>query len=514
MLNRKITCRLGKFCSEGGRSIAAVLLSGLLVGCAGERLASRDGACAAALDQVAPGVATFDGVTLSARPYAAFAARRSADGKTAFVAVDDGSWPVDPEYRFRVDGRPRRVEALFPSGRWKEVGFDYSDEKNVVLFRHPAPTAVACARLSLKTPAERPAFTGEDSPAIERMIAQAVNDGSRRVTLAKKPDGTPWYLTRAILLPDDFTLEIDDCTVQLAPFVKDNLIRNAGAQETGVTPNRNIAIRGRGRAVLCGGLENHYAPRRSGDTNGWRALGVILSAVDGFVIDGVTLRETQAWGVSIENGSCHGRVSNIRLEDTNLLFNQDGIDVRAGCHDIVIENISGSCGDDAVALTGVGSRGQPLAAKLSGGKIVAPPLSIGSPRCGRDVCEADDIYNVTISNVHARSAGGHSVVRLLCQDGVKLHHVTVRDVVDTTEDGQLEAQATIRIGDFDYWTDRPAQMGDMHHIVIEDVKARGKFGISFKGPLSDSVIRNVTVRPKTPAYDVRAPFRNVLFDSH
>ena len=55
-------------------------------------------------------------------------------------------------------------------------------------------------------------------------------------------------------------------------------------------------------------------------------------------------------------------------------------------------------------------------------------------------------------------------------------------------------------------------MGDMHHITIENVKARGRFGISFKGPLSDSVIRNVTVRPKAPAYDVRAKFQNVLFD--
>ena len=479
---------------ENGKTVALVLVAVALGGCVGGRPAS------------------FDGVTLVKRPYADLAVRRTADGKTAYVTVDDGQWPVDPEYRFGLDGRPRRVEALLPNGHWKEVAFDYYDERKLLLFRHPAPAAVASARIGLQTPAERPAFTGEDSPAIERMIAQAVRDGSRRVTLAKKADGTPWYLTRAILLPDDFTLEIDDCIVQLAPGVQDNLIRNAGAQEGRATPNRNITIRGRGYAVLCGGLENHYAPRRSGDTNGWRALGVVLHGVDGFVIDGVTLRETQSWGVSIENGSCHGRVSNIRLEDTNLLFNQDGIDVRSGCHDIVIENVSGTCGDDAVALTGVGPRGVPLSAKDSGGKIKTLPLSLGNPRLDRAVSAADDIYNVTISNVCARSAGGHSVVRLLCQDGVKLHHVTVRDVVDTTGDDQLEAQATIRIGDFNYWTDRPAQMGDMHHITIENVKARGRFGISFKGPLSDSVIRNVTVRPKAPAYDVRAKFRNVLFD--
>lgn len=32
-------------------------------------------------------------------------------------------------------------------------------------------------------------------------------------------------------------------------------------------------------------------------------------------------------------------------------FNQDGVDVRKGCHNLVIENISGVTGDDAVALT-------------------------------------------------------------------------------------------------------------------------------------------------------------------
>ena len=152
-----------------------------------------------------------------------------------------------------------------------------------------------------------------DSDAIDRRIAAACADGSRAVTLARNaasPDGA-WRLTRAIVVPDDFTLVLDGCRVELADGVQDNLVRNAGAAEGACKPNRGIRILGRNGAVLSGGRRNHYLPRRSGDPNGWRSVGVLLCDVSDYEVGGFAMKETQCWAISQER-CCRGRVHDIR----------------------------------------------------------------------------------------------------------------------------------------------------------------------------------------------------------
>ena len=81
-----------------------------------------------------------------------------------------------------------------------------------------------------------------DSDAIARRIAAAGADGSHIVVLAKNaasPDGV-WRLTRAIVLPDDFTLVFDGCRVELADGVQDNLVRNSGFS-AGMAPSSAAA---------------------------------------------------------------------------------------------------------------------------------------------------------------------------------------------------------------------------------------------------------------------------------
>lgn len=396
----------------------------------------------------------------------------------------------------------RRGAERKPQVRYAETYTTFSGRriKGGVLERL-AETAVSeptCADCSLFATAP----VAGDSDRIESLIGTACSNGTRTATIARNParsDGT-WLIDRAILLPDDFTLVIDDCTVQLAPGTQDNLIRNVGAQEDSIATNRNITVRGKGRAVLCGGTENHYAPRRSGDVNGWPTIGILFCAVDGFVIENLTLRETQCWGISLENGTCHGRVSGIRFEDTNKMRNQDGVDIRKGCSHIVVEDISGVVGDDAVALTGYRRN------KLPAARIRR--MQIGGYR----ETAHDDIHDISIRNVRARSAGGHGIVRLLCQDGVKMYNVTVRDVVDTTAPGEPQAQAAIRIGDVKYWQIRPAELGDMHDITIENVTSHAKLGVWVKGALSNARIDGVKVDPGVKAIDVTAPVRNVTAD--
>jgi hypothetical protein len=182
------------------------------------------------------------------------------------------------------------------------------------------------------------------------------------------------------------------------------------------------------------------------------------------------------------------------------MFNHDGVDVRKGCHDIVIENISGSTGDDVVALTAY--RDPPGAPPRYG-------MQIGG---NADLGERDDVYNVTIRNVKARSAGGHGVIRLLVCDGIKMHHIAVENIVDTASGVQKRPQATIRIGDSRFHKTRKCEMGEMHHVSVRGVKASGKVAVQVKGPLCDSEIVSVTEAPGGVKYKVDAQTENVVLD--
>ena len=438
--------------------------------------------------------------------------RKSADGASAVVAAFNPGPDRFHDFQLLLARRPEKVEILQPDGIWLERTFDYYKDGTLLLPSDTPNQGVYILRVTFGRPKPVPVVSGKDSDWIDAAIARAVADGSRKVTVPRKDDGTPWFVTRAILLPDDFTLELDDCTVQLAPGVRDNLIRNAGAVDTfDVKPNRNITVRGKGRAVLCGGLDSHYEPNRSGDINGWTTIGVLFSRVDGFTIENIVLRETQAWGMSMER-CANGRIADIRLEDTNLMYNQDGVDLRWGCHDIVIENISGVCGDDAVALTGLAPSSRALATTWAGSGTERRPMEIGRERGVKEVRPEDAIHHVTIRNVRARSAGGHSVIRLLPQDGVEMHHIAVSNVVDTTRENEVRAAGTIRIGDTHYWTIRPARAGDLHHITIENVEAKGKVGLWIKCPIVDSAIRSVTVPEGTRKYDLQSSLSNVILD--
>ena len=349
---------------------------------------------------------------------------------------------------------------------------------------------------------------GGDSDTIDARIAAAcAPGGDRTVVLGKNPaspDGT-WMITHAILLPDDFTLVLDDCRIELAPGTRDNIIRNAGAVGyRRVAPNRNIKVLGRGNAVLCGGRSNHFEPVRSGDRNGWRAIGILFCAVTDYELAGFTLEETQCWGISQENGCANGWVHDIRFADSNKMLNQDGVDIRKGCHDIRVENISGVCGDDVVALTA-------LRREADANRVIAKSsCQIGGDWPGPD----DDVYNITVRNIRARCSGGHGIVRLLVQDGIQMHHIEVLNVVDTTDvaAGEPRCQATIRIGDVNYWSIRRNELGEMHHITVRDVASSGHVAVWIKGPLCDSSVTGIRCLVDGPKYDVTAPVERVELD--
>ena len=325
-------------------------------------------------------------------------------------------------------------------------------------------------------------FTGTDSERIEKAIAEAVRTKKFRMTIpsVNAARGThEWIIDRAIIIPSDFTILLDDAWVELAPGVRDNIIRNAAAGKKGAKPDKNIEVLGvhSRKSVLCGGRKCHYDPP-GGDNGGWRTVGILLQNVDGFIVSNLEMNETQSWAISMENGCRNGRVSNIRFSNSNSIKNQDGVDIRKGCHDITVENIFGYCGDDVVALTGL---------MCAPGAKPRKQMQIG----GDEPTGDDDIYNITVRNVYAKCVGGHGIIRLLNHDGVKIHHVTVSNVWNTAAPDDKPVYSCVRVGDQNFSTVRKSRPEEMHDIVISDIHWSGQSGVRYSGAYTNVTERNV-----------------------
>ena len=326
---------------------------------------------------------------------------------------------------------------------------------------------------------------GSDSDRIEAAIREALKTGDNSIEIPRynqQRQKAEWLIDRAIVLPSDFTLVLRDCLVRLSPGTQDNIITNSGARTEPLSKNQNIRITGIGNAVLSGGLEAHW--EKPGHYNGFKTIGILLYNTQHFTIENVEMEETHCWAISIEH-SAFGRISNIRLNNTNKYPNQDGVDIWKGCHDILIENVTGVAGDDVVAI---GALRYDPSKPLAAGMYKLPPMWVG----GALPTDSDDVYNIIVNNVQAKCAGGHGIIRLLNQDGIKMYNVFINNVMDTSSDSDRRVQAAIRIGDSNYASISHNKIGDTYRIFINNVVSRGRYVVFISRSLKDSVIKGVT----------------------
>ncbi len=239
-------------------------------------------------------------------------------------------------------------------------------------------------------------YRGSDSDRIQAVVNAAAATGGKVVIPARIPDVTAardyWLLDRAIRLPANITLVLDNCRLKLSDNSRDNLIRsaNCGVGIREIQTLHNIQIIGVGTAVLEG-ADN---PRATGDAektlstdivktpgspytpvsygtdagkagekqaSDWRSIGILLAHVENFTLQNLTLKDAHSWAVSLEH-CAFGKICDLnfladgaKLIDGRLqtFLNQDGLDLRQGCHDITIDGIAGHSGDDLVALTAI-----------------------------------------------------------------------------------------------------------------------------------------------------------------
>lgn len=382
-----------------------------------------------------------------------------------------------------------------------------------------------------------------DSETIENAIKNKQKDGI--VVIPPRcsdiePERDYWLIDRAILIPENTTVILQNCTVKLSDKCRDNFFRTANCGMGIGYPEKiqNVHLKGEGVCVLQGA--DH--PRAVGDSGkilanpcpyeiedlcrfadwipeerrqadkiefgdrhnhsygtdagkegesqhgDWRGIGILFANTENFSIENVTIRESHGWGISLEACS-NGYISKINFDTCmskeidgmlHNMENQDGIDIRNGCHHIIISDITGRTGDDVIALTAIAGDSM-----YQGGGLKTHVMHSDWTK------REKDIHDIIIRNVSAYS-NLCWVVRLL-PSNTKIWNVVIDGIIDTSPD-DIPSQ-TLLLGEADagYGKNLP---DSMKNITISNVICNSDRGIIVAGYLADSVISNVINRKK------------------
>ena len=306
--------------------------------------------------------------------------------------------------------------------------------------------------------------SGDPTGVLDSAAAEAALAAHDRVVMAPGS----WYLSDPLMVRSGQTLVLQGpATYLLAAGSNCNLITNV----IGETTCTDIRVIADGTVVLDGNGVNQT--RNTGA--GWMNVGVNLVNVDGFLIDGITIRNTAMFGgltVGCRNGLWRG----VTVEQDKLVPNQDGIDVGPGCSFIRIENMRGVTEDDVHSIFG----------KYSTSQNTVHPLYVpGGALYSAAGNDTHDIY-VTGSHVDA----GKNFFRLQAAEGSQLYNIRSSDIVHT---GSAPCRSLAIFGEMlaAYIDAPPATDGsDLHDITMDGFAGRVLSLVYADSYFRDAVIRN------------------------
>ncbi len=350
-----------------------------------------------------------------------------------------------------------------------------------------------------------------------------------------------WLLDSAVLLPENTTVILQNAKIKLSDRCRDNFFRtaNCGLGIEDPSPIRNVHIRGEGVCLLEGA--DH--PRATGDSSklqhapcphfpedicniadwipeerrtpeklafwdihchsygtdagkegesqygDWRGIGILFANTEDFSISGLRIKDSHGWAISVEACS-GGRIEKIdfdarmhKLIDGTYMNmeNEDGIDIRNGCHHIVISDITGNTGDDVIALTAIASN----STYRPGGSLRSTHVM------HNDWSKREkDIHDIIIKNVIAHSYLCY-VIRLL-PAMASVYNVVIDGIIDT-QPNQLNYGGTLLLGCADAAYGKNERDG-MRNITVSNVICNSRRAVNIAGFLTDSAITNIVNR--------------------
>lgn len=355
-----------------------------------------------------------------------------------------------------------------------------------------------------------------DSDMINAAIRDSVKSG-QIVVIPKNNERTGkdvWDITKTIKFHNDVTLILNNCHLRLGDGAVCPMFTNANCDLPLNKKNRqkNITVKGIGGALLDGGVHNgiyekngivRKVPQKT-DYKATQNTMMQFKNVENLVVEGIHIKDQRYWGIALSMVS-YSRISNIRFSSDSNVPNQDGVDLLLGCHNVVVENISGCVGDNLIAICAI--------------TTTDSFIGLTDEREG-------DIRNITIRNVMGYGVGGCALIRLLNHDGYKLYNIRIDNVIETSPWSDKDAvvaqnpdlliktdnegniipwkrvvpgeqgyrtEAAILIGESYWYNKSKAKPGDTFGISVSNVMTHSRFALWINNTLQDSFFDNIRV---------------------
>ena len=342
------------------------------------------------------------------------------------------------------------------------------------------------------TPNDFPLLTS-DSAMIQAAVDEAAKYGTR-VEIPRYNARTGkclWELNQTVLLHTGSQVLLDNCHIRLQDQAYINFFTNSGAPKYKdvvrlADRQYDISLTGRGNPILDGGRPcpfwegdfNIYdengcfvkvVPEIHGVRTMFEVIGLRFINVERITVSGIRFINNRYWAMSFWYCS-YGTVRDISIEAENQVPCQDGVDLRLGVHNFLVENVDGWIGDDTVALTA-----------LDQDQFPTEGLS-------------NDIHDIIIRNIRSRQTGECDLIRILPRGGTQIYNVLIDGVFDLTEPHEEKRPlAAIRVGDICDYTSRRSKLGECRNLIIRNVITRARFGAYIADTLSDSVFDNLKI---------------------
>ena len=319
----------------------------------------------------------------------------------------------------------------------------------------------------------------DDSETIQNAVEKACKEGLRKIVIPRynmRADSTEWRIARCILLPSDFTVILDNCYMVQETGAFENIFANSYAFDETKRDikyeQKNISIIGVGNVVLDGGKHNRLrekTTRKFGLPTIWLNDIMFWLNVNGLRIENINIQHQRYWAIN------HVFTRNVTLKNIHFyaiphVNNMDGIDLRVGCNNFTIENITGRTGDDVVALTSLWGYSE----KKS---IIA----------GKD----PDIHDVKMRNIKGDPDRCYCV-RLLNHDGNKIYNIDIDTIMDTSDYvSKHRINCAFGMGSPVYYKVRPMAEGELYNIKVKNISTRAGDAVFFNYALKDAEISNI-----------------------
>lgn len=322
--------------------------------------------------------------------------------------------------------------------------------------------------------------TGTQTERLQAAIAfiKKMGKGVLELTKDTVTDSFIWYMTEALLMPSNFTLLVrEGVTLKKQNGIFDNLLRNDGivpnplaiyGKASQLNQNENIHIILADTAYIndLDVPKNAPHPINGGanvdwhrDYFGWRTLTLLFANCKNYSVKGGNFNNGRCWSISNESG-CENFVYD-QIDFRTYMINGDGIDVRMGCKNFVIKNITGATVDDLVAMTCLNNTSENVL-----------PIQVGGLKYIQNSIYEPTIENGIVYNIEGMSVN-HLVLVLCSGTLTKMNNIRIGKV------NQVPAMATIAMTPINsvievftgYYTPY-ATMGQMSNIYINDVVNR------------------------------------------